>query len=216
MWNERYAEPGYAYGVEPNDFLVQQVGRLPAGGRVLELCAGEGRNGVWLAARGFAVTSVDGSAVGLAKASALAAERKTSLRTVVSDLAAYDVAAEPWDVIVSIFAHLPPPLRQRVHAAAVVRVAMGADYETDSGGIAAQYFAHMAEHILLAAPGDVDHAEVGILLNDVAVDEPAFDLMNAHGWDRVAVASRTAILAGRPRAGGYLAADGSRAMQAML
>ncbi|MBK7539443.1 MAG: class I SAM-dependent methyltransferase [Myxococcales bacterium] len=125
MWNERYAEPGYAYGVEPNDFLVQQVGRLPAGGRVLELCAGEGRNGVWLAARGFAVTSVDGSAVGLAKASALAAERKTALRTVVSDLAAYDVAAEPWDVIVSIFAHLPPPLRQRVHAAAVQALTPG-------------------------------------------------------------------------------------------
>ncbi|HRC54687.1 MAG TPA: methyltransferase domain-containing protein, partial [Kofleriaceae bacterium] len=92
---------------------------------MLELCAGEGRNGVWLAARGFAVTSVDGSAVGLAKASALAAERKTSLRTVVSDLAAYDVAAEPWDVIVSIFAHLPPPLRQRVHAAAVQALTPG-------------------------------------------------------------------------------------------
>lgn len=119
MWNERYAEPGFAYGTEPNDFLKAQAELLPAQGRALELCAGEGRNGVWLAQRGLQVTSVDGSAVGLAKAEELARQRGTSLRTVVSDLAAYDVAAERWDVIVSISAHLPRLLRQQIHAACV-------------------------------------------------------------------------------------------------
>lgn len=41
-WNERYSEPGYAYGTQPNDFLREQVTNLP-GGRVLSLAEGEGK-----------------------------------------------------------------------------------------------------------------------------------------------------------------------------
>lgn len=125
MWNERYAEPGFAYGTEPNDFLRAQASRLPTGGLALELCAGEGRNGVWLAQRGLSVTSVDGSSVGLAKAAQLAAERGVPLETVVSDLANYDVGQRTWNVIVSVFAHLPPELRRRVHASCVRALAPG-------------------------------------------------------------------------------------------
>ena len=29
MWNERYSEAGFAYGTEPNDFLVSVAGRFP-------------------------------------------------------------------------------------------------------------------------------------------------------------------------------------------
>lgn len=72
-WDERYAEPGFAYGTAPNDFLAQNVERLPAGGDVLSLAEGEGRNAVFLAQRGFRITAVDGSAVGLEKARQLAA-----------------------------------------------------------------------------------------------------------------------------------------------
>ncbi len=119
MWNERYSQPGYAYGTEPNDFLAAQEALLPRRGRALELCAGEGRNGVWLAQRGLEVTSVDGSDVGLAKAAELARARGVALHTVVADLADYDVAAKSWTVVVSIFAHVPRELRRRGHAACV-------------------------------------------------------------------------------------------------
>lgn len=125
MWNERYAEPGFAYGTEPNDFLRAQASRLPTSGLALELCAGEGRNGVWLAQRGLAVTSVDGSSVGLAKAARLAAERGVPLETVVSDMANYEVGQRTWNVIVSVFAHLPPELRRRVHSSCVRALAPG-------------------------------------------------------------------------------------------
>ena len=51
---------------------------LPAG-RAVDLGTGEGRNAIWLAERGWQVTAVDFSAVGLARAARLAAERAVSV-----------------------------------------------------------------------------------------------------------------------------------------
>lgn len=124
MWNERYAEPGYAYGSEPNDFLVSVVDRLPPG-PVLCLAEGEGRNAVFLATRGRSVTAVDGSEVGLTKAAALAGERGVALTSVVSDLADYVILPGAWAVIVSIWCHLPAALRQRVHREVVAGLSPG-------------------------------------------------------------------------------------------
>lgn len=87
-WDERYDGADYVYGTEPNEFLVSQIGQLPPG-RVLCLAEGEGRNAVFLAEHGFAVTAVDQSAVGLAKAERLAAQRGVHIETVVADLAEF-------------------------------------------------------------------------------------------------------------------------------
>jgi SAM-dependent methyltransferase len=120
MWDQRYGEPGFAYGIEPNDFLVEQAERhLPAGGEVLCLAEGEGRNAVFLARRGFVVTGVDASAVGLEKARALAREHGVTIHTVVADLGEYDLGVERWDGIVSIWCHTPAPLREKIHRASV-------------------------------------------------------------------------------------------------
>lgn len=124
MWDQRYAEQGYAYGTEPNDFLTQVTPRLPRG-RALCLAEGEGRNAVWLAKHGLFVTGVDGSAVGLEKAQALAAERQVSIHTVVADLSAFPIEPASWDVIVSIWCHLPSTLRQKVHRACVAGLKPG-------------------------------------------------------------------------------------------
>ncbi len=127
MWNERFSAPGYAYGTEPNDFLAAVATRIPAG-RVLSLADGEGRNGVFLAKLGYAVTSVDSSPMGLAKAQLLAAARGVHLTTIRADLADYEIAAESWEGIVSIFLHLPQPLRSRVHEQVVRGLAPGGLY----------------------------------------------------------------------------------------
>ena len=58
MWDERYGQEGFAYGTEPNDFLVEVADRIPAG-PVLCLAEGEGRNAVFVAARGHEVLAVD-------------------------------------------------------------------------------------------------------------------------------------------------------------
>lgn len=118
FWNARYAEPGLAYGEEPNDFLREVADQIPTG-PVLCLAEGEGRNAVFLATRGHDVTAVDLSATGLAKADALARSHGVSIRTIVADLDAYVIEPGAWAAIVSIWAHVPGPLRARVHHAAV-------------------------------------------------------------------------------------------------
>jgi SAM-dependent methyltransferase len=114
MWDERFSEPGYAYGTEPNDFLVSVADRIPRG-RVLCLAEGEGRNAVYLAELGYQVTAIDNSAVGLAKAEALAEERGVEIETVNADLAEYTLEPGAWQGIVSIFCHQPPLVRAALH-----------------------------------------------------------------------------------------------------
>ncbi len=116
MWDQRYAEPGFAYGTEPNDFLREQAGALAPGSEVLCLAEGEGRNAVYLASLGHRVHAVDLSGVGLDKARAFAAERGTSITIEVADLARYDPGTARWDAIVSIWAHVPPAIRGPLHA----------------------------------------------------------------------------------------------------
>jgi cyclopropane fatty-acyl-phospholipid synthase-like methyltransferase len=117
FWNSRYAGPGYAYGTEPNAFLVSQAPRLVRGARVLAVADGEGRNGVWLAQQGLEVLSVDASDVGLRKARELAQSRGVSIATEHADLTAWPWPCERFDAVVAIFVHFPPQQRARMHAA---------------------------------------------------------------------------------------------------
>lgn len=124
MWDERYSEAYQAYGTEPNDFLAEVWERIPLG-PVLCLAEGEGRNAVFLASKGYTVTAVDSSEVGLRNAERLAEERGVALETVVADLAEFDLGEGRWSGIVSIWAHLPPALRATVHAGCVRALAPG-------------------------------------------------------------------------------------------
>jgi len=114
MWDERYQGDEYVYGTSANDFLQSHVDRLPMG-RILCLAEGEGRNAVFLAERGFDVTAVDQSSVGLAKAKRLATERGIDITTVVADLADFHIEPKAWDGVISIFAHMPVEARRHLH-----------------------------------------------------------------------------------------------------
>lgn len=118
MWNERYSEPGFAYGTQPNEFLASVANMIPPG-RVLSLAEGEGRNAVYLAGRGYDVVAVDASAVGLEKAKQLAKERGVRISTQVADLNGFQIEPESWNGIVSIFCHLPAAVRATLYRAAV-------------------------------------------------------------------------------------------------
>jgi SAM-dependent methyltransferase len=113
FWNHRYALPGWAYGTEPNDFLREVAEELE--GPVLCLGEGEGRNAVFLARRGLDVTALDLSPKGLEKAQQLAGERGVRITTQEADLADHPLGEGKWGAIVSIWCHLPPWLRERVH-----------------------------------------------------------------------------------------------------
>jgi len=113
MWNQRYAGDDYIYGTEPNSFLAERVDLLM--GPVLSLAEGEGRNAVFLAARGLKVHGVDGSDVALTKARALAFSRGVEIQTEVSDLGMFKPTANYYGSVVSIFAHLPGTVRNRLY-----------------------------------------------------------------------------------------------------
>jgi len=115
MWDERYNVPLYVYGTEPNDFLAAHAGAIPGGGRVLCLAEGEGRNALFLARQGYAVTAVDASRIGLNKAARLARDHGVEIELVHRDLADYQIGLSRWDGIVSIFCHLPAALRRELH-----------------------------------------------------------------------------------------------------
>jgi SAM-dependent methyltransferase len=123
-WDDRYASDGWAFGTEPNDFLRQEAGRIPPG-RVLCLGEGEGRNAVFLAEQGYEVVGVDQSQVGMDKAQGLAQERGVFIETVVSSIEEFDLTEGEWQGIISIFFHLPPELRRKVHQSVVRGLAPG-------------------------------------------------------------------------------------------
>lgn len=114
MWDERYSVDEYVYGTEPNDFLASNFGAIPKG-KVLSLAEGEGRNAVFLAKQGYAVTAVDGSAVGLEKARKLAEANGVVIELIHADLADFDPGENKWDGIVSIFVPLPSEIRRTLY-----------------------------------------------------------------------------------------------------
>jgi len=114
-WNERFAGEGYLFGEEPNAFLTSQAARLRRGWKALAVADGEGRNGVWLAQQGLAVTSVEASPVALAKARSLASTRGVTITTVESDLGTWTWPEQAFDCVVAIFIQFAgPDLRARM------------------------------------------------------------------------------------------------------
>jgi len=179
MWNERYSQPGFAYGTDPNAFLVSIAGRIPRG-RILSLAEGEGRNAVFLASLGCAVTAVDASDVGLAKASRLAAERGVAIDTVVADLARFRIEPGSWDGIVSIFCHLPKELRAAVHRAAVEGLKRGGIFVLEA----------YTPRQLAFGSGGPQSADLMMTLDDLRPELAGLEFIHARELERDVVEGR--------------------------
>jgi SAM-dependent methyltransferase len=100
-WNARYREPREA--PEPSPFLAALGDLLPRRGRALDVAGGSGRNALWLARRGLAVTLADVSDVALALASAAAGAEGLALATVRVDLEEAPLPAGPWDLVLCTY-----------------------------------------------------------------------------------------------------------------
>ncbi|MEO5947061.1 MAG: hypothetical protein ABIP79_09605, partial [Chitinophagaceae bacterium] len=70
-WDERYSAKEFAYGEQPNNYLKEQLLKIPAG-TILFSAEGEGRNAVYAATIGWTVFAFDISAEGRKKAIQLA------------------------------------------------------------------------------------------------------------------------------------------------
>ncbi|MGM0384756.1 MAG: class I SAM-dependent methyltransferase [Actinomycetota bacterium] len=108
-WDARYRsaqqEESTVWSVEPNRFVVEELAVLPPG-RGVDLGAGEGRNALWLAARGWEMTAVDFSAVAAEEGVRRAAAKGLDITWVVADVTTWE-PAEPVDLVLLAYLHLP-------------------------------------------------------------------------------------------------------------
>lgn len=118
MWDEKFSREGYFYGFEPNVFIESKTSLLAPQGKVLCLGEGEGRNAVYLASKGFEVTALDASAIGMTKALSLAEKKGVSFKVELLDLQQWD-PKETYDAVVTSYLHLEDPLRTQAFQKAI-------------------------------------------------------------------------------------------------
>jgi SAM-dependent methyltransferase len=124
-WDARYtASPNLVWTGEPNRFVVEELAGLPPG-RALDLAAGEGRNAVWLAERGWRVTAVDFSQVAVARGRRLGSDRGADVTWVVADVRQYVPPPGNFDAVLVAYLHLPAGHLAGILARAVAALAPG-------------------------------------------------------------------------------------------
>jgi SAM-dependent methyltransferase len=140
-WDRRYAGRELVWTSEANRFLVEEVdGMAPE--RALDLACGEGRNAVWLAERGWKVTGVDFSRVGLEKARQLEDSRGAHAEWVAADLLDYRPTPEAFALVIVFYLQVPEAERSPILRSAAGAVAPGGTFllvAHDSDNIANGY-----------------------------------------------------------------------------
>src|SRR3954451_24748933 len=123
-WDERYAATGLVWGAEPSRFVVAEMADVRPG-RALDLAAGEGRNAIWLAVRGWRVTAGDFSAVAIDTGRRLADDGHVEVEWVVSDVLDFRPGPASFHCVLIAYLHLPTDQCARVLDTAQAALAPG-------------------------------------------------------------------------------------------
>jgi 2-polyprenyl-3-methyl-5-hydroxy-6-metoxy-1,4-benzoquinol methylase len=119
-WDRRHAAVPGPDG--PSNFLAEMLSAeawsIPTG-RALDIACGQGRNALFLAARGFDVTAVDISSVALAEARRRALARSLAISWQLADLEQFCLPQAQYDLIVN-FNYLQRSLIRQIHSALTV------------------------------------------------------------------------------------------------
>jgi SAM-dependent methyltransferase len=126
-WDERYSGSEFEWTTQPSQFVVRELAELPPG-RALDLASGEGRNAVWLAERGWRVTGVDFSRVGVGKARRFAARRGVDVEWILADLTSYQPPVGTFGLVLVAYLQLPASQRAEVLARAASALAVGGTF----------------------------------------------------------------------------------------
>jgi SAM-dependent methyltransferase len=127
-WDERYAASDLVWSATPNVW-VEQIALGLEPGRAIDLAAGEGRNALWLAERGWTVTAVDFSALAIERARQLAEQRlgegASRFTGIVSDLLLLRPDSGAFDLVLLVYLHIAAAERWLVLRTASECVAPG-------------------------------------------------------------------------------------------
>lgn len=185
FWEERYSKAAAAgtpvWSIEPNAWIERVTGTLPPGTAV-DLAAGEGRNALWLASRGWTVTAVDFAQAGLAIGRERASAAGLDLDWVTADATTW-VAPTPVDLVVVAYLQLPEAALAKALANAAASLAPG-------GTLAA--IGHDRENLERGVGGPQDPAVLWDteLLRRAAAD---LDLIECRRFERTTTDGRVAI-----------------------
>ncbi len=113
-WNDRYRKDEFAYGIQPNNYVKEQLEKLPIG-NILFPAEGEGRNAVFAAKLGWTVSAFDISIEGKNKALRLAETNHVTIDYQLGELQALHYKPEQFDTIALIYAHFPADIKSLYH-----------------------------------------------------------------------------------------------------
>jgi SAM-dependent methyltransferase len=166
------------WSVEPNRFVADELADLPPG-RALDLGAGEGRNAIWLAERGWRVTAVEFADVAVDRARRIGAARGVDVDWVCADLLEWLPEPAGFDLVLLLYLQLPTGDMKVVLDRARTALAPGgtlllvghdrANLDGGHGGPQDPSVLYTADDISSALSG-LDIEEAGIRLRPVETD----------------------------------------------
>jgi SAM-dependent methyltransferase len=112
-WDSRYAGSERVWTASPNAWVAATIGAWTPG-RALDLGAGEGRHGLWLASLGWQVTAVDFSAAGIERGRRGAHEAGVQVNWVVADVRTWEPPpGASFDLVLVAYLHLADDVLRR-------------------------------------------------------------------------------------------------------
>lgn len=166
-WDERYAGKALVWSAGPNALFREVVDQLPAG-TALDLACGEGRNALYLAERGWRVSAMDFSGVGIDKARQIARHRNVDVNWIVGDVCEAPFGG-PYDLVSVVFLHTSPAQRAVWFPRAADAV---------SGGGTFLYIGHDPANISEGVGGPQDPSVLPSA-DTLAASLPGFDVLRA-------------------------------------
>jgi hypothetical protein len=114
MWDDRYGKTEFAYGEQPNNFLKEQLIKIPVG-TILFPAEGEGRNAVYAATLDWTVDAFDQSIEGEKKALKLAEKHHVSINYMAGEFQSLTYTENQFDALALIYAHFPADKKSSYH-----------------------------------------------------------------------------------------------------
>jgi SAM-dependent methyltransferase len=107
LWNRKYQDKPDSWR-EPDPFLVDAYESFvrpvfPRGGTALDIAGGAGRHSIWLAERGWEVTLIDISDIGVELARGHAGPFASHIHFVVDDLTSLRAAQTQFDLVMGFY-----------------------------------------------------------------------------------------------------------------
>lgn len=167
FWDKRFGNEEYVYGTDPNQFFKSAIDHLPIG-KILIPGAGEGRDAVYAASLGWDVYCLDLSPEGRNKAQKLAADKGVSIHYDIINISDATYPNNSFDVIASIFFHLPTPVRHHFFSQVV-------NWLKPDGRFIAELFSKDQLQFASGGPKDID-----MLTNDALLTSELSKLKCLH------------------------------------